>query len=144
MAMTPQVPREARAADERRSRGADVVDTRPEAAALVRTLRSAAGFRVDGPDGRIGVLRGVTPREPSAPPEQLLVSMGLFIVTTVSIEVAEVRSVDAARRRIVVAVTPQPERRRPAELARRIRRFVRVAARRAARDKTTGTSGRQR
>lgn len=144
MAMTPRISPRAAAARTQHSPGTDVVSIRPDAAALAPSLRAAAGFRVDGPDGRIGVLRGVAPSEPTAPPEQLLVSIGLFIITTVSIAVAEVRSVDVERRRILVATTPRLPLRSPAELARRVRRFVRLAARRAAGDETPGPSGRQR
>ncbi len=143
MAMTPRIsPR----ADAVRTAGRptpDVVGIRPDTAALAAALRAAAGFRVDGPDGRIGVLRGVAPAGPAEPPQRLLVAVGLFIITTVSIAVADVRSVDVQRRRIVVAATPPLPRRTPAELARRVRRFVRTAARRAARNEATATSRRQ-
>lgn len=124
--------------------GTDVVTTRPDPVMLAPVLRAAAGFRVDGPDGRIGVLYGVAPDEPTAPPERLLVSMGLFIVTTVSIPIGEVRSVDGERRRIIVATTPRTIRRSRARVARRVRRLVRMAAQRSARDETSATSGRQR
>jgi hypothetical protein len=144
MAMTPRISPRADAVGKPRPAGADVVGIRPGAAALAPTLRAAAGYRVDGPDGRIGVLRGVAPPEPAAPPEQLVVSIGLFIITTVSIAVTEVRSVDVERRRIVVATTPPLRRHRPAGLARRVRRFIRGRARRVAHDETSGTSGRQR
>lgn len=142
MATTHRGTPRAKAARATLPANAEVVSIRPEPAALAPALRAAAGFRVDGPDGRIGVLRGVAPAEPAAPPARLLVSIGLFVVTTVPIAVAEVRSVDADRRRIVVAAAPHVRRRQPAELARFVRRFVRTAA--AHGGTPPGISGRQR
>jgi hypothetical protein len=142
MAMTPRISPRADAAHTAGRPTPDVVAIRP-GVALVPTLRTAAGFRVDGPDGRIGVLRGIAPARPAEQPERLLVAVGLFNINTVSIAVADVRSVDVERRRIVVATTPPLPRRTPAELAHRVRRFVRTAARRAARNEADATSGRQ-
>jgi hypothetical protein len=136
MAVVPQIsPRAATGLP-----AADVVAVRPNLAALAPVLRSAAGFRVDGPDGRIGVLREVAPADRMVLPERLLVSFGLFIVTTLSIAVADVRSVDATRRRIVVATTPPLRQRSPADLASPPAR----PDRRAARDEASMTSGSQR
>jgi hypothetical protein len=108
MPRLPQISPRAAPARTRHVPGADVVTIRPDPVTLAPVLRAAAGFRVDGPDGRIGVLHGVSPDEPTAPPQRLLISMGLFIVTTASIAVGEVRSVDGERQRIVVAATPRP------------------------------------
>lgn len=144
MAMMRRISPRADAARTTSPHGADVVSLRSDPATPAPALRAAAGYRVDGPDGRIGTLRGVVPADPAAPPEQLLVAFGLFIVTTAPIAVAEVRSVDVERRRILVATSPRPHRRRPAELARVVRRFVRTAAARAANDETREHSGRQR
>lgn len=142
MAMTPRISPRADAAHPAGRPRPDVVAIRP-GIALAPALHTAAGFRVDGPDGRIGVLRGVAPAGPGGGPQRLLVSVGLFITITVSIAAADVVSVDVERRRIVVATTPPLPRRAPAELARRVRRFVRTAARRAARNGTPATPGRQ-
>jgi hypothetical protein len=142
MAAAPRTSPRADAARTGRPAGADVVGIRPDPVVLAPQLRAAAGYRVDGPDGRIGVLYGVAPAEPTAPPERLLVSIGLFIVTTVSIGVADVRAVDVERRRIVVATTPRPWR-RSAGLARLVRRFHAAAAARAAGDDTSVTPRRQ-
>jgi hypothetical protein len=144
MPRSPQISPRAARARAPHVPGADVVTIRPDPVTLAPVLRAAAGFRVDGPDGRIGVLYGVAPDEPTAPPERLLISMGLFIVTTVSIAVGDVRSVDGQRQRIIVAATPRTLRRRPARAARRVRRLVCVAAQRRARDETSAPSGRQR
>jgi len=140
----PQISPRAAPPRMRHLTGADVVTILPDPVTLAPVLRAAAGFRIDGPDGRIGVLYGVAPDEPTAPPQRLLISMGLFIVTTASIPVGEVRSVDGERQRIIVATTPRTVRRSRARVARRARRLVRIAAQRRARDETSATSGRQR
>jgi hypothetical protein len=127
-----------------RVHGSDVVTIRPDAVTLAPVLRAAAGFRVDGPDGRIGVLYGVSPDKPTAPPQRLLISIGLFIVTTASIAVGDVRSVDGERQRIIVATTPRTMRSSRARVARRVRPLVCIAAQRRARDETSVTSGRKR
>jgi hypothetical protein len=143
MAAAPRTSPRADAARTTRPAGADVVGIRPDPVVLAPQLRAAAGYRVDGPDGRVGVLCGVAPAEPTAPPERLLVSIGLFIVTTVSIGVADVRAVDVERRRIVVATTPRPWRRSAGGLARLVHRFHAAAAIRAAGDDTSVPPRRQ-
>ncbi len=109
---------------------ADVVDVRRQP---VRRLRRAVGYRVDGPDGRIGTLRAVTPDDAGGPPTRIRISVGLFIPATVEMPVAEVYAVDAVRGRVLVRTAPELPRRSPSGLARRFRRFARtVGARESA------------
>jgi hypothetical protein len=143
MAMSSQRSPAARATPARRPPAMDVVSAASDARTRA-SLGAALGFRVDGPDGRIGVLRDLAPAEASATCQRLIVRTGLFLVTAVSVPVTDVVSVDAARRRILVRSTPQLAHRPPAELARHIRRFLRAAARRAADDRLSATTGRQR
>jgi len=101
----------------------DVVDA---AAVQAERLRRAVGFRVDGPEGRIGTLRAFVPGDLGAEP-RMRVDVGLFIAREAGIPVRDVREVDPQRRRILVAGVPSIPRRGPAELARCVRRFVRAS-----------------
>ena len=96
---------------------------------LAGMLRSAVGFRVDGPEGRVGVLTSVTPEDRDAPPDGVEIATGLFIVTTLAIPFADVARVDPLRRRVHIRVMPERRRASPGELARRVRRFLRAGGR---------------
>jgi hypothetical protein len=98
-----------------------VPDERPT---LIEQLRGAAGFRVDGPEGRIGILHGFDPGD-AGKPGHSRVSMGLFIVKVVPISIVDVVRVDLLGRRVHVRVIPPPRRVSGQALARRVRRFVR-------------------
>ena len=111
--------------NEYREKSRDVVTARGGREGLARQLRSAVGYRVDGPDGRIGVLRAVLPAEMEGSPAHLEISRGLFIVTTVCIPFEDVCSVVPSRRRVVVRVDPPFRRLTPRALERRVRRFLR-------------------
>jgi hypothetical protein len=104
--------------------GSAIVSDPDERRRLIEQLRGAAGFRVDGPEGRIGILQGFDPGD-AGKPGHIRVSIGLFIVKVVPISIADVVRADLSRRRVHVRVIP-PERRVPGQaLARRVRRFVR-------------------
>lgn len=108
MTMTSSV--EAAATDLVEGRSA-VLARRASRARLARHLRSANGYRVDGPYGRIGVLRAVVATDIDGSPDHLEVSRGLFIASTACIPFDDVSSVDPARRRVVVRAetTPPPD-----------------------------------
>jgi hypothetical protein len=116
-----------------RATGGDVVSARARRAGLAAALRAAAGFRVDCPEGRVGVLTAILPEHDDAPPDRIEVASGLFIVTAVNVAFADVSGVDPARRRVFIRVVPE---RRPAgrhEIARRVRWFLRAGGPTAAR-----------
>ena len=101
-------------------RPTDVVDT---SGVLAERLRRALGFRVDGPEGRIGTLRALVPGDLGAEP-RLRVDVGLFVRREIGIPLATVREIDAERRRVLVDTVPKIPRRARAEVARCVRRFV--------------------
>lgn len=104
----------------------EVVSTLDRRRLLADQLRGAVGFRVDGPEGRIGVVRAVAPQDNGTPPGHIRVAMGLFIVKEVWIAVADVVRVDLAQRRVHVRVMPKQRRLTGRALERRVRRFVRA------------------
>jgi hypothetical protein len=102
--------------------GGEIVSVLERRQRLAGMLRSAVGFRVDGPEGRVGVLTSVTP-------DGVEIATGLFIVTTLAIPFADVAGVDPLRRRVHIRVMPEPRKITPGELARRVRRFLRARGR---------------
>jgi len=109
----------------RPGRPSDVIDA---SAVLAERIRRAVGFRVDGPEGRIGTLRALVPGDLGAEP-RMRVDVGLFIRSEVGIPLGEVREVDSQRRRVLVDNVPKIPRRARAEVARCVRRFVHAQAR---------------
>jgi hypothetical protein len=101
----------------------DVID----ASALNERLRRAAGFRVDGPEGRIGTLSALVPGDLGIRPDRLRVDVGVFLRREIEIPVGDVRAVEPVRRRVVVRAAPRLTRPARAEVARRVRRFVHAA-----------------
>jgi hypothetical protein len=93
---------------------------------LAERLRRAVGFRVDGPEGRIGRVRALVPGDLGVVP-QVRVDVGLFVRKEIRIPLDDVREVDRERRRVLVDSVPRIPRRGRAELARRVRRFVRTS-----------------
>ena len=65
-------------------------------------LRAVEGFRVDGPDGRIGTVTSVSSTPSSAPPDTMHVVTGLFIVRVVPVPALDVLQIDDQRRRMLV------------------------------------------
>jgi hypothetical protein len=79
-------------------------------AVLAEQLRRATGYRVDGPEGRIGTLRALVPGDLGADP-LMRVDVGLFIRNEVGIPLADVHRVDGGRRRVLVSSVPRMPRR---------------------------------
>jgi len=109
--------------------GPDVVSVREERRRLAGMLRTAVGFRVDGPEGRVGVFRGVVPDFGDGLPDSIEVTTGLFLVTSVDVAFAEVVSVDPFGRRVGIGVTPDRGQARRRQTARNVRRFLRAGGR---------------
>jgi hypothetical protein len=65
-------------------------------------LRRCDGFRVDGPDGRIGVVDHVEQDLEADVPDVVAVASGLWRIRRISIPLTEVVEVQPGRRRIVV------------------------------------------
>ena len=106
----------------------DIVSVRDDRRRLVHMLRAAVGFRVDCPEGRVGVLVAVVPDFGEALPDRIEVATGMFIVTVLKVPFSEVATVDPLRRRVGISVPERPPPRRRA-MARRVRRFLRAGGR---------------
>jgi hypothetical protein len=65
-------------------------------------IRGVEGFRVDGPDGRIGTVTSVSASTPGGPPNTIQAVTGLFIVRVVPVAASEVLQIDDAGRRILI------------------------------------------
>jgi hypothetical protein len=87
------------------------------------------GFRVDGPDGRIGTVAHVVREAPADVPVALDVATGLFIVHVEHIPIRDVIEVQPSRRRLAVRSVPYRPRLSRHHLHRGVRRFLRSAAR---------------
>jgi len=74
----------------------------PRAPRRPADLRAIEGFRVDGPDGRIGTVTSVSSTTPGAPPDTMHVVTGLFIVRVVPVPALDVLQIDDQRRRVLV------------------------------------------
>jgi hypothetical protein len=98
----------------------DVVATpaRPHGAGI----RGVEGFRVDGPDGRIGTVTSVSASTTSAPPDTIHVRTGLFIVRVVAVAARDIVQIDDERRRILVRTMLR--RPRTPQMRGMLRRFL--------------------
>jgi hypothetical protein len=67
-----------------------------------RRLVGMEGFRVDGPDGRVGYVKRVSSTTSGGAPDTLHVATGLFIVRVVPIPASEIVDVEPERRRLVI------------------------------------------
>jgi hypothetical protein len=97
----------------------DVISVRDERRRLAGMLRAAVGFRVDGPDGRVGVLSAVVPDFGDGLPDGIKIATGLFLVTSVDVPFAEVVSVDPFSRRVGIGVATERRRASRREVARK-------------------------
>ena len=80
-------------------------------------LAHCEGYRVDSPDGRVGVVEHVRLAPDSGRPELLAVRSGLFVPRLLLVPVARVEGVIPRERRVILRVVPQPGmRRRPRSL----------------------------
>jgi hypothetical protein len=109
--------------------GGDVVSVRDERTRLAGMLRAAVGFRVDGPEGRVGVLGAVVPDFGDGLPDRIEIATGLFVVSSVDVPFVEVVSVDPLWRRVVIGVLPERGRASRGQTARRLGRFLRAGGR---------------
>jgi hypothetical protein len=96
---------------------------------LADALRAAVGFRVYGPEGRIGVLTAVGPHGEDGLPQSITIATGLFVVRSVQIPFASVVDVDPVKRRVDVRVGPERARVSPRQIALRVHRFLRAGGR---------------
>jgi hypothetical protein len=110
-------------------RPADVVDS---SAVLAERMRRAAGFRVDGPEGRVGTVRAFVPGDLGTGHDRVRVDIGLFMRSAIWVPLGDVRHVDMERRRVLVRSVPTIPRRGQADLARHVRRFVHTSGARTA------------
>jgi hypothetical protein len=109
--------------------GPGVVLVRDERRRLAAMLRTAVGFRVDGPEGRVGVLRAVVPDFGDGLPDRIEIATGLFLVTSVDVSFVEVMSVDPFGRRVGIGIVPDRRRASRPQAARNVRRFLRKGGR---------------
>ena len=65
-------------------------------------IHGVEGFRVDGPDGRIGTVASVSSSTAGASLDTIHVVTGLFIVRVVAVPAPEIVHIDGDQRRIVV------------------------------------------
>jgi hypothetical protein len=93
----------------------DVVASRPRLVGL-------EGFRVDGPEGRVGYVKSVSSETSGGAPDTLHVATGLFIVRVVQVPASEIVDVEPARRRL--AIRHMVRRPRSPHIAEVLRRFL--------------------
>jgi hypothetical protein len=98
----------------------DVVAARPAVPAF--DLSGVEGYRVDGPDGRVGVVTRVTASRPEGPLDTIHVVTGLFIIRVTPVAEAEILEVDTARSRLLVRTMLRPPR--SPNIARILQRLV--------------------
>lgn len=98
----------------------DVVATPPRSPAI--DIRHVEGFRVDGPDGRIGTVTGVSSSTPGAPLDAIEVVTGLFIIRVARVTASEILQIDDERRRILVRTMLR--RPRTTQVRGMLRRFL--------------------
>jgi hypothetical protein len=105
----------------------DVVAARDVVAApagpLQADIRGVEGFRVDGPDGRIGTVIAVSSSAPTARPDTMQVTAGLFVQRVVTVSAAEIVRIDDDRRRVLVRTMLR--RPRSPQIRVVLRRFLR-------------------
>ncbi len=104
--------------------GREVVSVREHRQRLAAMLRTSIGFRVDCPEGRVGVLTAVLPEYDDLPPDRIEIATGFFIVTAVTVPFTDVASVDPIRRRVAIRTVPERRRCTRREMARRVRQFL--------------------
>jgi hypothetical protein len=93
----------------------DVVASRPR-------LAGVEGFRVDGPEGRVGYVKSVSSETRGSAPDTLHVATGLFIVRVVPVPAADIVDIEPERRR--VAIRRMVRRPRSPNIAEVLRRFL--------------------
>ena len=71
-------------------------------------LAHCEGYRVDSPDGRVGVVEHVRLAPDSGRPELLAVRSGLFVPRSLLVPADRVEGVVPRERRVILRSTPQP------------------------------------
>ena len=71
-------------------------------------LSGVEGYRVDGPDGRVGVVTSVTASRHDGPLDTIHVVTGLFIVRLTPVAETEILEIDAERRRLFIRAMLRP------------------------------------
>ena len=105
----------------------DVVGTQRDVVAPLRrsgtdSIAGVEGFRVDGPDGRIGVVTRVSSSSAGEAPDTIHVVTGLFIVRVVAVPASEIVQIDADRRRLLIRSMVRLSR--TPNVAQMLRRFL--------------------
>jgi hypothetical protein len=85
-------------------------------------IAGVEGFRVDGPEGRVGVVTRLSAQEVGAPPDTMHVITGLFIVRVVPIPASEIVRIDHELRRI--DIRSMVRRPRSPHVKQMLRRFL--------------------
>jgi hypothetical protein len=109
--------------------GPDVVSFRDERRRVATMLRAAVGFRVDGPDGRLGVLTAVVPDFGERLPERIRIVSGLYLIASVDVPFVHVVRVDPLGRRVDIDVIPALRSASRRQAARNVHRFLRAGGR---------------
>jgi hypothetical protein len=104
----------------------DVVPAKHAPAAF--DVSSLEGYRVDGPEGRVGVVTSVTASRPDGPLDTIQVVTGLFIVRVTPVAESEILEVDPDRRRLLIRTMLRPPR--SSNVSRMLRRFFASAGHR--------------
>ena len=104
----------------------DVVSVREHRRPPPGVVRAAIGFRVDCPEGRVGILTAVLPEDDDLTADRIEIASGLFIVTAVTVGCGAVESVDHSRRRVSIGVVPDVRRSSRPAVAHRVRQFMRA------------------
>ena len=86
----------------------DVVAARPTQPAF--DVSEVDGYRVDGPDGRVGVVTSVSASRNDGPLDTIHVVTGLFIVRVTPVAVSEILEIDADRRCLLIRTMLRPAR----------------------------------
>lgn len=85
-------------------------------------IGAVEGFRVDGPDGRIGVVTRLSSSTGGGSPDTIHVVTGLFIVRVVPVAGSEIVEIDAEHRRLVIRSMVRLSR--TPNVTRMLRRFL--------------------
>ena len=105
-----------------------------------RRLAGVEGFRVDGPEGRVGYVKSVSCETRGSAPVTLHVATGLFIVRVVPVPASDIVDVEPERRRLVIR--RMVRRPRPPNIAEVLRRFLASAGNDKPRGFTSAKGGR--
>lgn len=112
----------------------------PDVVASRRRLAGVEGFRVDGPEGRVGYVKSVSSAASPSAPDTLHVATGLFIVRVVPVPASDIVDVEPERRRLLIRRMVQ--RPRSPHIAEALRRFLASVGNDKSRGITSAKGGR--